>query len=168
MISPTHGVTRLPTIGLVEDPDSTSDLGNIVLPFVTAASTTLLIGDYVYLTNLGTVTKSATVANYTGARVGIVVGGDFLLDGIAKNHIVFDSTLVGKTAGTEGQKVWVAVAGVAYGIANAALATPGARLIAGATSGRVAAGTTAGGIVGIVLTAAADAGDPVKILIQPS
>ena len=166
MISPTHGVNRFPTVTLLEDPDSRTDIGSVTAPFTVADSTTLLIGDFVYIAATG-VTKSATAGNYTGTRIGIVVGGDSFNAGNGKDQVIFNSALIGSTAGTAGQRVWVAIGGAAWAIANGTLNTIGTRVIAGGTSGRVAAGTTAGGVIGITLTTAANAADPVKILIQP-
>lgn len=133
--------------------------GGIVHLF-TASSTTLLVGDAVYLSGVGIVDKSATAANYVGF-VGFVVGGQ------SNDYRVDDA--VGTTAATSGQKVMVQISGVARAIVGASGFTAGTNFNAvpsAATAGRVIPGTTADQRLGVVLTTQASAGGEVKILIK--
>lgn len=133
--------------------------GGIVHLF-TASSTTLLVGDAVYLSGVGIVDKSATAANYVGF-VGFVVGGE-------QNSYRTDDA-VGTTAATSGRPVMVQISGVARAIVGASGFTAGTNFNAvpsAATAGRVIPGTTADQRLGVVLTTQATAGSEVKILIK--
>jgi hypothetical protein len=141
------------------DENTSNATGGIVHLF-TASSTTLLVGDAVYLAGVGIVDKSATAANYVGF-VGFVVGGD------ANGNRTDDA--VGTTAATSGQQVIVQISGVARAIVGASGFTAGTNFNAvpsAATAGRVIPGTTADQRVGVALTTQATAGGEVKILIQ--
>lgn len=134
-------------------------VGGIVHRFTTN-STTLLVGDAVYLAGVGIVDKSATASNYVGF-IGFVVGGQ-------SNNFRTDDA-VGTTAATSGQGVMVQIAGVARAIVGASGFTAGTNFNAvpsAATAGRVIPGTTADQRLGVVLTTQATAGSEVKILIQ--
>lgn len=141
------------------DENTSNAVGGIVHLF-TANSTTLLVGDAVYLAGVGIVDKSATAANYVGF-IGFVVGGD------ANGDRTDDP--VGTTAATSGQKVLVQISGVARAIVGATGFTAGTNFNAvpsAATAGRVIPGTTADQRLGVALTTQATAGSEVKILIQ--
>jgi hypothetical protein len=143
----------------VADENEGNAVGGVVHLF-TANSTTLLVGDAVYLAGVGIVDKSATAANYVG-YVGFVVAGD------ANKRNMDDA--VGTTAATSGQKVLVQISGVARGIVGASGFTAGTNFSAvpsGATAGRIIPGTTADQRLGIALTTQAVAGGEIKILIQ--
>ena len=140
-------------------------VGGIVHRF-TANSTTLLVGDAVYLAGVGIVDKSATVANYLGF-VGFVVGG--------KSNNFRTDDAVGTTAATSGQDVMVHILGVARAIVGASGFTAGTNFVvnpSAATAGRVIpsgtidATTIAGRALGVALTTQATAGAEVKVLIQ--
>jgi hypothetical protein len=133
-------------------------VGGVVHLF-TAASTTLLVGDAVYIAGIGIVDKSATASNYAGFA-GYVVAGD------SNNRRLNDP--VGTTAATSGQGVLVQVSGVARAIVGASGFTAGTNFTAvpsGATAGRIIPGTTAGGRVGIPTTTQASAGAEVKVIV---
>lgn len=141
------------------DEQTSNATGGIVHQF-TASSTTLLVGDAVYLSGVGIVDKSATAANYVGF-VGFVVGGQS--NGFRTNDAV------GTTAATSGQRVMVQISGVARAIVGASGFTAGTNFNAvpsAATAGRVIPGTTADQRLGVVLTTQATAGSEVKILIK--
>jgi hypothetical protein len=142
------------------DENQSNAVGGVVHIFTVAAGATLLVGDAVYLSGVGTVNKSTTATNYVGF-VGFVVAGD-------ANGRNFSSP-VGTTAATEGQKVLVQISGVARGIVGASGFTAGTDFNAvpsGATAGRIIPGTTAGQRLGVVLSTQATAGAEVLILIQ--
>jgi len=139
--------------------NASNNVGGVCAIF-TANSTTLLVGDIVYLAGVGIVDKSATASNYVG-YVGVVVSGDSL--GMEP------STTVGTTAATSGQKVMVQISGVANAIVGATGFTAGTNFNAvpsAATAGRVIPGTTADQRVGVALTTQATAGSAVKLLIK--
>lgn len=126
----------------------------------TASSTTLLVGDAVYLAGVSIVDKSTTAANYVGF-VGFVVGGD------STSGAVHDT--IGTTAATSGQKVLVQVSGVARAIVGATGFTAGTNfncVPSAATAGRVIPGVTADQRLGTVLTTQATAGAEVLILLS--
>ena len=147
------------------DENTGNAVGGIVHLF-TANSTTLLVGDAVYLAGVGIVDKSTTAANYLGF-VGFVVGG--------QSNSFSHADAVGTTAATSGQQVMVQISGVARAIVGASGFTAGTNFVAnpsGATAGRVIpagtidATTIAGRGLGVALTTQATAGSEVKILIQ--
>ena len=141
------------------DEVTSNAVGGIVHLF-TANSTTLLVGDAVYLAGVGIVDKSATASNYVGF-VGYVVGGD-------SNDYNF-ADAVGTTAATSGQKVAVQVSGVARAIVGATGFTAGTNFNAvpsAATAGRIIPGTTADQRVGVALTTQATAAGEVKVLVK--
>lgn len=134
-------------------------VGGVVHLF-TASTTTLLVGDAVFVAGVGIVNKSTTAADYVGF-VGFVVGGD-------SNDFRTDDAL-GTTAATSGQRVMVQISGVARAIVGATGFTAGTNLTAvpsAATAGRVIPGTTADQRIGIVLSTQATAGSEVRILIK--
>jgi len=141
------------------DENTANGAGGVVHQF-TANSTTLFVGDAVYLAGVGIVDKSATASNYVG-YIGFVLGGT------ANGFRTTDA--VGTTAATSGQKVMVQISGVARAIVGAAGFTAGTNFNAipsGATAGRIIPGTTADQRLGVALTTQATAGAEVLILIQ--
>jgi hypothetical protein len=143
-----------------ESNNLTSNATGGIVHLFTAASTTLLVGDAVYLSGVGIVDKSATAANYVGF-VGFVVGGE------QNGYRTEDA--VGTTAATSGRPVMVQISGVARAIVGASGFTAGTNFNAvpsAATAGRVIPGTTADQRLGVVLTTQATAGSEVKILIK--
>lgn len=157
-MSDTTGLGYLNLRGVADENEGNA-VGGVVHLF-TANSTTLLVGDAVYLASVGIVDKSATAANYVGF-IGFVVAGD------ANKRKLDDA--VGTTAATSGQKVLVQISGVARAIVGASGFTAGTNFNAvpsAATAGRVIPGTTAGQRLGVALTTQATAGAEVKILIQ--
>lgn len=134
-------------------------VGGIVHRF-TANSTTLLVGDAVYLAGVGIVDKSTTASNYVGF-VGYVVGG-------ASNNFRTDDA-VGTTAATSGQAVAVQISGVARAIVGATGFTAGTNFNAvpsAATAGQIIPGITADQRVGVALSTQATAGSEVKVLVK--
>lgn len=130
-----------------------------VLHLFTADTTTLLVGDIVYLSGVGIVNKSATASNYVG-YIGVVVGGQS--NGFRKTDAV------GTTAALSGEKVMVQVSGIARCIVGATGFTAGVNFNAvpsAATAGRVIPGTTADQRVGVATTTQATAGSEVLMLI---
>jgi hypothetical protein len=133
--------------------------GGIVHRF-TANSTTLLVGDAVFLVGVGIVDKSATASNYVGF-VGYVVGGD------ANAWRKRDA--VGTTAATSGQGVMVQISGVARAIVGATGFVAGTNFNAvpsAATAGRIIPGTTADQRIGVALSTQATAGSEVRVLVK--
>jgi hypothetical protein len=131
-------------------------VGGTVEVFTAGAS--LNTGDVVYLSAANTVNKSATVTNYAGF-IGVVVGGK-----LTNMNIIPDKT--GVAAATTGQNTIVQLTGIALVVAGGTV-TAGTNFSVMAdsgTAGRVAAGVTAGQMIGTALTTGASAGD-MKILI---
>ena len=140
--------------------ENTSNAAGGILHRFTANSTTLLVGDAVYLAGVGIVDKSTTASNYVGF-VGFVVGGQ------TNDFRRYDA--VGTTAATSGQDVIVQISGVARAIVGASGFTAGTNFNAvpsGATAGVIIPGTTADQRLGVVLSTQATAGAEVKILIK--
>lgn len=162
-----HKPTKFPFImaGTQDDIALSPAVGGTVLPFTAAA--TLLIGDVVYLSAANTVNKSATAATVGAAFMGVVVGGDtFDRMGQVQSDDINQTTLVGQTAATVGQRVLVQIAGVANVVAGASAPSAGNQVIGGATAGTVIAGTTAGSMLGTAITTASGAGAAFKMLID--
>lgn len=165
MISPTHGLTRLPNLALMEDNGVLNSLGFIAQAFQADTSQTLLIGDFVYLSDFARVSKSGTVANYNARKIGVVVGGTSFNNAFSStSQVNYDPNLVGTVAAVAGETVWVAVAGRVFAIAGGTISAIG-QLIASTTSGRVATGTTATGILGYNISTGATGG-PIIVQIQ--
>lgn len=128
----------------------------------TAHTTTLLVGDAVYLHGVGIVNKSATVTLYT-AFIGYVVGGE-------STGMLIDD-VVGTTAATSGQKVLVQTSGIARAIVGATGFTAGTNVEvapSSATAGRVIpnASVSNGHVLGVALSTQATAGSELKVLIR--
>lgn len=147
------------------DENTSNATGGIVHQF-TASTTTLLVGDAVFLAGVGIVNKSATQANYLGF-VGFVVGG--------QSNDFRRNDAVGTIAATSGQAVMVQISGVARAIVGASGFTAGTNFVVNpsdATAGRVIpagtidATTIAGRALGVALTTQATAGSEVKVLVQ--
>lgn len=130
------------------------------------AEVNLNVGDVVYLSSTagaGNVNKSLTPATTLDRIIGIVVGGDN-----TNMEVVQDDPLIGTLlAAAATRRVLVAQIGIAKALSDAAIATVGLKVIDGTvTAGRVAAGTTAGHVVGRALNTTGAAGVVVKILID--
>ncbi len=155
--------TRFNSIQLDDNGVAALDAGNICggqCVTLTADTTTLLVGDIVYVSGVGIVNKSATVGGYL-RYVGVVVSGESL-----KMEL---GSAVGTTAATSGQKVMVQVNGIAEVIVGATgftAATESWAVPSAATAGRVIPGTTADGRVGVILSTQSTAGSAVKMLIK--
>lgn len=133
-----------------------AEVGGVVEIFLAGGS--LSTGDIVFFSAANTVNKSATVADYA-AMAGVVVGGQRTNDRIISS--------VGVAAATVGQRVLVQVSGIATVVAGGTV-TVGTHLTVipdTGTAGRVAAGTTAGSIIGKTITSGAAAGT-MKILLS--
>lgn len=140
-------------------------VGGIVHRF--SAGGTLLVGDAVRISAVGTVNTSTTVGDYA-TFVGFVVGGE-------SNGFRVDDA-VGTTAATSGQGVMVQISGVARAIVGATGFTAGTTNVAvapsAATSGRVIptaaidAALVAGRVLGVATTTQATAGAEVRVLIK--
>jgi hypothetical protein len=130
----------------------------------------LLLGDTVFISAANTVSKSI-VAGDQVKRVGVVVGGDLTAMNSAGEVDLASVGLMTVCTAVTG-RVIVRVSGIAYAIADAALATAGTQLKLGATTaGRVAAATPAtdaGKIVAMNLGTAAGAASVVKVIITLS
>lgn len=118
-----------------------------------AAAVVLNSGDVVYQSATGA-NKSATAANYVGL-LGIVVGGK-----LTNMKIVY-GTGQPCTTGVAGEDVIIQYSGIAKVVAGGivTLGTNFAVVPDTGTAGRVIAGTTAGQIIGTVLSTGAAAGD---------
>ena len=154
-------ITAFSWLNLRGSSDELTDnaVGGIIVR-LTANSTTLLVGDAVYLAGVGIVDKSATASNYVGF-VGYVVGG------VSNSFRTNDA--VGTTAATSGQDVAVQISGIARAIVGATGFTAGTNFNAvpsAATAGRIIPGTTADQRVGVALTTQATAAAEVKVLVK--
>jgi hypothetical protein len=120
-------------------------------------------GDAVYFSAADTVTKSLVSADYV-AFAGIVVGGDLTH---MIHHTAEDVALTGTfQVATASGRVIVQWAGPAL-VITAATPAVGARVIADTTTaGRVLAGTTAGIMLGHMITVSLGAGQLAKMLIS--
>lgn len=140
-----------------KDENAISPPGGEVVQYLAGAD--LLVGDAVYISDVGTVNKSTTAANYVGF-IGYVLGGD------SNNFRTEDP--VGASAALSGKRVMVQVSGVARAIVGATGFTAGTNFTAvpsGATAGRIIPGTTADQRIGKALTTQATAGSEVLVLV---
>lgn len=141
--------------------------GGTIAEFV--ASGALNIGDAVLVSAADTVLKTITTTNHKN-RLGIVVGGKatnmFALTG---------SDALGFPAAASGEPVLVQISGIAWAVADAAIAAIMTKLRLGTTTaGRVLGGTdttdVAAGITGIIigqnLDIAAGAASAIRVLID--
>lgn len=139
-------------------------LGGIVVPFTAAA--TLLIGDLVYLSAADNVNKTTTLATFAASAVGVVVGGK-----ATGNKVLQEASFVGTTAALATELVLVAVAGIVYVQATAAIGAVGAKVTTDNASTPVAGqisvtNAAAGNIMGITLdVAGTGAGEAIRMLI---
>jgi hypothetical protein len=159
-----HRPTSFGWIHMSEDNgDTVGEIGGIVVPF--KAEVALNVGDVVYLsaTVLKQVSKSAVAATTLDRIAGIVVGGE-----LTNNEVIQDDTVIGTLpAAAIGQRVLVAVAGIAKVLADAAIATFNGKVIdSTVVAGRVASGVTAGHVVGHALDVAAGAAGVIRVLID--
>lgn len=139
--------------------DVTGYGGTCVMLLATAAT---LVGEAVYLSSAGHVTKGAT-AN-VALSIGVVVGGK------ATKGRTYPEVKMGQTAAAAAEDwVVVCVAGKVRCIADSAM-TAGAAVGFGATAGRVDdlatdATTVVGSRLGKALTVTANPGDEVDVLL---
>jgi hypothetical protein len=159
-----HRPTSFGWINQSEDNGETAaEVGGIVVCLT--AEVNLNVGDVVYgsAAVAGNVNKSAVAATTLDRIVGIVVGGDN-----TNMEVVQDDPLIGTLlAAAAGRRVLVAVSGIAKVLADAAIAGLNAKVIDSIiVAGRVAAGVTAGHVVGRNMNAAAGAASVVKVLID--
>lgn len=150
-----------------EDDISPASPGGTVKIFT--ASGALLIGDAVQVSAADTVLKTVTTTNHKN-RVGIVVGGT-----ATYMRALTGSDTVGFAAAATGEQVLVQISGIAWGVADAAIAAVMTKLRLGTTTaGRLLGGTdttdVAAGITGLILgqnlDIAAGAASLIRILID--
>lgn len=131
------------------------------------AAVTLLIGDAVYISGDGTVTKDAVTGNHL-KLAGIVVGGRAF-----GRTAIQRAADVGSQAALATQEVYVCILGLCYGVAQAAIAagayvkpdvTTAGRVLTATITTDVAAGDT-GRIIGRAWQAAAGAASKLLILV---
>jgi len=135
------------------------------------AAAQLNIGDAVWLSASVTVNKSAVTADHL-KRVGIVIGGTNLYDETSQ-----DALDIGESAADANEKVFVAVYGVVYAVADATAILVGSPVAPSTTTaGRVRLATVTtdlvagdtGKILGIALDANGGvAGTKIRILLSP-
>jgi hypothetical protein len=146
----------------IENGETPGAVGGEVARFT--ATQQMKVGDVVFLKNVvNQVDKSVTVANYAAA-CGVVVGG--YQTGM---NVVDDPTVVGTMiAANANEDVLVCYSGIAYVVADAALATIGTKLSGAATTaGRVGSvGAAAGNYVGLQLDVAAAAGNVIRLAVN--
>lgn len=150
---------RLQSWGI--DPDAIASAGGPTVSFTAGAA--LKIGDAVYVSAANTVNKSTTAADGT-KFAGIVVGGG---GSFGAGYGIFESNSTGLALVASGKVAEVQIAGVAWVVAGAAIVVGASVGLDTTTAGRVLTNVTAGQKIGIALTAAANPGDKIKILIQP-
>lgn len=143
--------------------DENSPGGDVILAL---AGATLLCGDVVFISDGNTVNKSVTASDYN-SKCGIVLAGKTNWAG-GENFAPNNSDLVGSQAALVGERVLVCVAGLAYGIAAAAITAPAELEPSGAVAGRLVtdASPSAESIVARAWGDASDAGDPVLVLVD--
>lgn len=151
---PTHFSSL--AVGALEEERSST--GGRVIRFK-ANATTLLVGDPVFFSAADTVDKSGTTANYI-RFAGIVVGGNG-----TRYQVAHDTSMVGMTAALAGEDVLVQIDGIAWVVANIAVAITD-NVIVSTTAGKVTPGTTANQIIGTPVTTAAVLNDKFKLLID--
>ena len=122
----------------------------------------LNIGDIVYYTvnGLGYVTKSATVANYTGKIAGVVVGGTKTF-----HAAIQDDSAIGSLAANVGENVLVAYQGIVK-VKSAAAYAVLAQIGVSTTSGQPSANSTSGQVIGIALQVAGGAGVVTRVKLR--
>jgi hypothetical protein len=129
------------------------------------AAQTLNLGDVVYWSDAGEVSKSATQANYQ-LFAGVVVGG-----ARSNYEAVVDEGIVvaGYVAAAAGEAVIIQTAGVALCrlAAGTTIAAAPAIVGVGTTAGRLVTVAT-GAVVGIALTDQGTAGDVIFVQLRPS
>lgn len=127
------------------------------------ASQTLLLGDVVYWSDAGEVSKSATQALYQ-KFAGVVIGG-------ARTNFqaVLDEGQVGlMTVATDGESVIIQTTGVALAKLAAGTTIVAPQIVGvGTTSGRLITVAT-GAVVGIALTDQGTAADVIYVMLRPS
>jgi hypothetical protein len=134
-----------------------SGTGGNVKVFIGAGQ--LTVGQPVFFSDVNTVNVSATAANYS-RYAGVVVGGKR-----TDMRVLHDTSHVGVIACAAGEDVIVQIDGIAWVVANVAVAITDS-VIMSASSGKVTPGTTANQILGTPVTTAASPNDKIKILIN--
>lgn len=161
-----YNPTRFGALVVTEDGVPMSPGGAVV---EATASGALLIGDAVLISAADTVLKTATGTNHKN-RLGIVVGGQATF-----GRVLTGSDAVGFPAAASGEFVLVQISGIAWAVADAAIAAIMTKLRLGTTTaGRVLGGTdttdVAAGITGLIigqnLDIAAGAASVIRVLID--
>lgn len=163
------GPTNFGSTMTSEDDRSNGSPGGEVKIF--KAEVALLVGDSVLVSStvLDQVLKTATATNHKN-RVGIVVGGK-----ATDMRVISGTEAVGLAAAAIGESVLVQISGIAWAVADAAIATymvklrlgttTAGRLLGGVDTTDLAAGQT-GLILGQNLDIAGAAGDKIRVLIS--
>lgn len=154
--------TNFSALQVQNDPIAANGVGGQTRRGTAAAA--LNIGDCVYYDSAGKLNKSATAATVGAAFAGVVVGGDsFDKEGrISYETLVLASPVAACAA--DGDMVIIQTDGIAAVRADSAIAA-GARAIGGTTTGYIAAGTTAGAMLGTVVSTLAAAGTAVTYML---
>jgi hypothetical protein len=140
-----------------------SSLGGIIVRL--EAGGTLLLGDGVTISaDAGIVGKTASAGSQL-TKIGLVVGGE--RTSMEVNETASDYGVV--EAAHAGEIVLVCLLGIAYGIADGAVAAPVAVGLGTTTAGRLIGVTNQASTVGvgIALEDAAAAGNIIKVLVMP-
>lgn len=133
-VSPTMGFSNFPFLMGQENDADVAQVGGRIIRLT--AGGTLLTGDAVYLSAALTVNKSATAAN-AKYRMGIIVGGASFSQA---REVATDANLMGKTAATVGQVVYVLISGIYWVLAQGTINLHDQIKLSGTTSGAVVAG----------------------------
>lgn len=149
----------IPWSGDVEAPAAS---GGPTIPFTAGAA--LKIGDVVYSSAAAGVVNKSNVAANGAFFVGVVVGGGGSFGG---NYSLNDSGSTGLSLVASGKIAQVQVAGIAWVVAGAAISANASVGLDTTTAGRVLGNSTSKQIIGIALDAATNAGDKIRMLIQP-
>ena len=165
MLGGSHRPTTFSYISLSEDnSESAASVGGQCEKLVNVISggVNLNIGDIVYYTAgpLGSVTKSATIANYTNVIAGVVVGGHRTY-----GSVIQDDAVIGTLAAMPGESVIVAYDGIVK-VKSAAAFAVFAGLGVTTTSGQPGTNVTAGQRIGVALQVAGGANVVVKVKLR--
>lgn len=149
-------------------PDETGGVGGNTITLLAAGA--LNIGDLVSLTAAGHVNKTLLAADMI-RFVGIVIGGGSAPGGgtVGADFARYGTDAVGTAAATAAeQAVVIQVDGIAYVVADAAVAAIVPVTNSAIVAGRVSVtGATAGQIIGLTIDAGAGAASVIRIKIQP-
>ena len=138
-----RAATNLPWIICNDELEGEIAVGGLIVQ--AKAGGTLLIGDAVFISAAGTVNKSTVAADHT-KQCGLVVGGQRY----GHRQIVQRQLDVGLQAALVNEFVYVCIKGLAWGVAQAAIATAGVPVKPDVT--------TAGRLLTATLGAGADEG----------